>query len=224
VTDKTNPEVERFAPGNTGPDGTYLVGKNKPPESGKFRANDGRPRGRRRKGTKNLATDFEEEMVSRVTVSVGGQQKRVTRQRSIVMRVLDNATRGQNSAINMVFSWNAKFRADTETDAQSGQARDELASEAFPNFSDLTDDELEEFGRLMSKAAGQPYEAPPKFSHPLAYLSDPSDERNYYSERTVEGISYRRCHIATVGDQLIGIENRAYFSAATPRRAGCYRG
>ncbi|MEO6381489.1 MAG: DUF5681 domain-containing protein [Nitrobacter sp.] len=224
MTDKPDPEVERFAPGNTSPDGSYLVGKNKPPESGKFRANDGRLRGRRRKGTKNLATDFEEEMVSRVTVSVGGQQKRVTRQRSIVMRVLDNASRGQNSAINMVFSWNAKFGAGTESDAQADQAREELASEAFPNFSDLTADELEEFGRLMAKAAGQPYEAPPKFDHPLAYYSDPTDERNYHHERTVEGISYRRCHIASVGDELIGIENRAYFSAATPRRPGCYRG
>lgn len=223
MTDKRDPEVERFAPGNTKPDGTYLVGKNKPPESGKFRANDGRSRGRRRKGTKNLATDVEEELACLVTVSVGGQQKRVTRQRSIVMRAMDNASRGQNSAINLVFSWREKLGAGANPDAMPERAWDELASETFPNFSDLTIEEMDALGRLLSKAAGQPYESPRELNHPLAYMSDPADERNYYSERTVEGISYRRCHIATVSDELTGIENRAYFSAATPRRPGCYR-
>ena len=91
----------RYFPGNLGPDGRYLVGKGKPPESGKFRAGDGRQRGRRRKGTKNLATDLMEELDARVTVTVGGTSKRITRQRAIVMRMADNATKGQNPAIAM---------------------------------------------------------------------------------------------------------------------------
>ena len=40
------------APDNVDAKGDYVVGKNRPPESGKFRAGDGRPRGQRKKGTR----------------------------------------------------------------------------------------------------------------------------------------------------------------------------
>ena len=61
------------APGNVTLDGDYIVGKGKPPDSGKFRAGDGRQRGRRPKGTRNLATDLRAELDARVTVNVGAE-------------------------------------------------------------------------------------------------------------------------------------------------------
>jgi hypothetical protein len=88
-----------YGPGNTADDGHYVVGKGRPPEHGKFRAGDGRKRGRRPKGTKNLASDLHEELGAPVAVTVGGKKKKVTRQRAIVMRMADNATKGQTSAI-----------------------------------------------------------------------------------------------------------------------------
>ena len=103
---------------NVAPDGEYLVGKNRPPEAGKFRAGDGRPRGRRKKGTKNLATDFNEEMATLVTVLVGGTPRRVTRQRAILMRLADNATKGQNPAIAMTLEYRQRFVDPVETREQ----------------------------------------------------------------------------------------------------------
>lgn len=90
---------------NTTDDGHYIVGKGRPPESGQFKKDDGRQRGRRPKGTNNLATDLREELGSRVTVTVGGVPKKVSRQRAIVMRLADNATKGQNRAIALALNY-----------------------------------------------------------------------------------------------------------------------
>lgn len=59
-------ETGPYKSGNTNEDGSYKVGKNKPPEHGMFRAGDGRPRGRRKKGTKNLATDLAKSLTARL--------------------------------------------------------------------------------------------------------------------------------------------------------------
>jgi hypothetical protein len=81
-----------FAPGNTGPDGSYVVGKKKPPVETRFKPGDARRRGRREKGTRNLATDLREELESKVDVSVGGVRSSVTRQRATIMRLAENAS------------------------------------------------------------------------------------------------------------------------------------
>jgi hypothetical protein len=47
----------------------------------------------------NLATDVREELEGLVTVTVGGVTKKVTRQRALVMRLADNAMKGQMAAI-----------------------------------------------------------------------------------------------------------------------------
>ena len=88
-----------FDPSNTADNGDFIVGKCRPPETGKFRKGDGRKRGRRPKGTNNLATDLRKELDARVAVTVGGVQKKVSRQRAIMMRLADNATKGQPSSI-----------------------------------------------------------------------------------------------------------------------------
>lgn len=86
----------------------------------------------------------------------------------------------------------------------------------------LSDDELKELGRLMEKATGNPGWNP-KPDHPLAKYADPSDPDNYYTEQTVDGLRYRHCRVPSVDSVLTGIANRAYFSAALPKRVGCYR-
>jgi hypothetical protein len=82
------------------------IGKN---PAWKFRTGDGRQRGRRRKGTKNLATDLREELDARVIVTVGGSSKKITRQRAILMRLADNATKGQNPAIAMALDYKQRL-------------------------------------------------------------------------------------------------------------------
>ena len=91
-----------FAPENMDGDGNYLVGKGRPPESGKFRAGDNRKRGRRNKGVRNLATDLREELETQLIVTVGGKPKKVSRQRAVLMRLADNASKGNNRAISLL--------------------------------------------------------------------------------------------------------------------------
>ncbi len=91
-----------FAADNMDADGNYLVGKSRPPESGKFRAGDNRKRGGRKMGVRNLATDLREELETHLIVTVGGQQKKVSRQRAVLMRLADNASKGHNGAISLL--------------------------------------------------------------------------------------------------------------------------
>lgn len=89
-----------FKEGNTRDDGSYAVGKNRAPESGRFAVGDGRKRGKRAKGVRNADTDFEEEYNRRVTVSEGGKKRTVSKGRASVIRLLDNGySKGQTSAI-----------------------------------------------------------------------------------------------------------------------------
>jgi len=96
----------RFKEGNDDGKGSYLVGKSRPPESGKFQAGDGRRRGRRAKGTRNFDTDFQAEIERKVPVRENGAERRVSKQRAAIIRLLDNAyAKGQNSALALVFAY-----------------------------------------------------------------------------------------------------------------------
>jgi len=98
-----------YVPGNVDAHGGYIVGRNRPPEGGKFKAGAGRKRGRRKRGTHNLATDLRDELDSTLTVTMGGVQKRMSRQRAIVTRLADNACRGQNAAIDLVLRYQQRL-------------------------------------------------------------------------------------------------------------------
>lgn len=210
----------RYAPGNTGADGGYLVGKGKPPEKGKFRKGDGRARGKRTKGTSNLFTEFLEEMSSLVTVNVNGDQKRVTRQRAIMMKAAHDASLGDARARQTLLQLEQRFRQNREVNAAADA---EETANQLTHISDLTEEELDALGRLLSKASGVPY-VPPEATNPFARYTDPSDERNYRSEMTVDGLTYRRCSIEGIADELVVIDNRAYVSAALTLPEGCYPG
>ncbi|MEG3181272.1 DUF5681 domain-containing protein [Sphingomonas sp. LT1P40] len=207
-------QKKKYAPGNTGADGDYIVGKGKPPQHGKFKKGDERKRGRRRKGTQNLATDFREEMRDSVTVSVGGKTRRVSKQRSLVMRLLDNASRGQVGSLKLALEYGDRFGSAQE---MSGELPADATAQ-LPNLDDLSRTEMETLGKLLGKAAGVPYNPPP--SHPLNYINNPDDNRNYYSTLTLDGLHYTVCTIAHVEDKLTKIDNRAYWSAALPRKPG----
>jgi hypothetical protein len=138
-----------FEPTNTTADGHYIVGKGRPPEHGKFRAGDGRQRGRKPKGTKNLATDFREEFESRVPATVGGVHKKVSRQRAIVMRLVDSAIKGQISAVDLALACHERLVAPmVERDEQANPpARN-------PDLARLSLDELRVMSFLTKKVEG----------------------------------------------------------------------
>jgi hypothetical protein len=75
------------------------VGYRKPPRHTRFRqGRSGNPNGRRRQA-KNLLTDLHEELQQRITVREGGIERRMSRQRAVVMRLLDKALKGELGAV-----------------------------------------------------------------------------------------------------------------------------
>ena len=99
-----------FKPGNTAPDGNYIVGKNRPPQHSRFAVGDGRRRGRRAKGQRNFDTEFLEEAARKVTIREGGRERRVSKLRSAIIRAFDNAgAKGQNQAIAAIFAHSSRI-------------------------------------------------------------------------------------------------------------------
>ena len=92
-----------FKDGNVREDGSYEVGRNRPPQKGQFAVGDGRKRGSRKKGVPNADTEFLQELQRKTTVSENGKKRRMTKRRSIDLRLIDNASvKGQNRAIEIV--------------------------------------------------------------------------------------------------------------------------
>lgn len=111
---------------------------------------DGRKRERRKKGAKNLTTDFSEELASKVTMKVDGKPRRVTKQRAIMMRLMDSAGRGQNPAINTILSFAEELGVKVELEEPSSE---ELIE--FPNLRNLTEYEFELPTPPIEKASGR---------------------------------------------------------------------
>lgn len=223
MQDDDNSEVGQndraYKPGNTDADGNYIVGRDRPPEHGKFRAGDGRKRGRCRKGTKNLATDFHEELASKVTLKVDGKPRRVTKQRAIMMRLMDNASRGQNAAIRTIIEYAEKFGIEVMLEAP-----DEPPKNEFVHLDQFTELELELFGMLIAKATGaEPFlmdgnERMYDDDNPLAYLENANDPRNHHFDTTIEGVCWKRyTGFVKVPDYIVDIRNEAYNLAAIAR-------
>lgn len=93
----------RYKEGNTAPDGSYIVGKGRTSQSTRFATGDGRRRGRREKGTKNLGTDFAEELAERIAISEAGKTRKHSKQRAMIRRLVERALKGDVRAAELVF-------------------------------------------------------------------------------------------------------------------------
>ncbi len=216
ISDKKGKGKKKFKDGNTLPDGTYKIGKNKPPVDTPFAKNDGKPRGRRKKGTSNLKTDFQAEMCSTVSLTVNGQKKRVTKQRAIIMRLMDNASRGQQAAIRQVLEYGERFGAEME-------AAEKHEAKPLPGIKGMSIEEMRVFSPLLRKAMGlEPEPEPEPEPGPLDYMSDPSDRRNYHTWGQIDGVTIEVCSIDDVPDKIIKIDNRAYCTAMRADRPACF--
>lgn len=92
-----------FKDGNTRPDGSYEVGKGRTPEATRFVSGDGRKRGRRPKGSRNFAKEWEQELSKTVMVVRNGRQIRVSAHHAQVMKTLELASKGKERSQELLF-------------------------------------------------------------------------------------------------------------------------
>jgi Family of unknown function (DUF5681) len=91
--------------------GDYEIGYGRPPRHTRFRkGRSGNPKGRP-KQARNLLTDLHEELQRRITVREGGTERRMSRQRAVVMRLLDKALKGELGAIAKLFDLRLRHEA-----------------------------------------------------------------------------------------------------------------
>lgn len=123
---KRKPFASRYSPQNTREDGSYKVGKGRPPEHGRFREGDGRPRGRRPKGQRNFDTEFQDEARRRITVREGGKERKVSKLRGTIIRSFDNAVKGEGGAIALIFGQASRI-SEKQAIAPNDQAAEDDA-------------------------------------------------------------------------------------------------
>jgi len=82
----------------------YEVGKGQPPLETRWRpGQSGNPKGRR-KGRKNLATVFREEMSQKVPIIENGQHRTITKAEATIKQLINSATKGNSKAIQAIIS------------------------------------------------------------------------------------------------------------------------
>jgi hypothetical protein len=87
-----------YKEGNTREDGSYRHGKDRVSVDHQFRTNDGRKRGRRGKGTKNLLTEWREELDAKMILSEGGKPCKVTKRRALIKSQIDRGLKKSDRA------------------------------------------------------------------------------------------------------------------------------
>jgi len=76
----------------------YKVGFKRPPRHTQFKpGQSGNPKGRP-KGTKNLRTDLSEELAEKITVTEGGQQLVISKQRAMLKSLMARSIKGDTAA------------------------------------------------------------------------------------------------------------------------------
>jgi len=107
-----------FKPDNTREDGSYRVGKNRPPVATRFQVGDGRKRGRRSKGVENADSFFERELSRRIVVRENGKDRNLTKGQGVDVRMIHKANRGDNKSIEMVDQRRRRIAAEREETAR----------------------------------------------------------------------------------------------------------
>lgn len=100
----------------------YDVGYRKPPRHSQFKkGQSGNPKGRP-KGTRNLRTDFLEELGERMTIREGSREITISKQRVFIKSLMSGALKGNSAAIKSVLDMAFRFAELGEEGSQRGTA------------------------------------------------------------------------------------------------------
>lgn len=110
-----------YRTGNTREDGSYAVGRGRPPASTRFAADDGRKRGRRPAGVANLATHWQKELRQKVISKENGQEVPITKLRAVIKRTVERAISGNDRASEIVMRHSAQEQQSKSGVTQSDQ-------------------------------------------------------------------------------------------------------
>ena len=107
-------------------------GYGKPPLHSRFKpGQSGNPRGRP-KGILNFATDLKNTLQAPITLNEGGKSRRVTTQKAALLRLREQALKGNVKALDKLLSYAmAMSGSSVEDTAKSPSADDQTILEAF---------------------------------------------------------------------------------------------
>ncbi len=110
----------------------YTIGRGKPPVMHQYQpGQSGNPAGRP-KSSKNFKTDFLEEIETKVEITEGGKKQEVTKQRALIIRLINMALSGNLKAAEKVINLNLAF-----TDVEA--VADQLSAEELKLLEDFID-------------------------------------------------------------------------------------
>ena len=90
------------------------VGYGNPPKKSRFKpGKSGNPRGRP-KGTKNLKTDLQEELIERIAVRDSNGSRRITKQKALVKSIVAKAIKGDQKAAGIILDLVLRLLAGDE--------------------------------------------------------------------------------------------------------------
>ena len=88
----------------------YNVGYQKPPKHSQFKpGSSGNPKGRP-KGTKNLKTELNEELLEKIQIKEGGTFKKVSKQRAVLKSLMAKAVQGDTKAAMIILNMTSKYQ------------------------------------------------------------------------------------------------------------------
>lgn len=125
----------------------FSVGYGKPPKHARFKpGQSGNPKGRP-KGTRNLATDLNEELAEKIIVTEGGRPLKISKQRAMIKSLLAKALKGDTRAASVLLK--------LLIDAEQATTQMALADTLTPDDQAI----LKNFKARVLKRSNQPKEA-----------------------------------------------------------------
>lgn len=177
-------------------------GYGNPPVSGQFKEK-GRPGPGRPKGSKSMSAAARKVYSGKIPFKENGEMRLGDVTEALNKKLLSLAMSGSLRALELSMKMAEEFGPKDVVEAPKPKF----------NLDGMSVQEVRTFGRLFYRALGKPLDE--RLMPNLLRLDD------HFLETTPEGLAWNRSRSRPDTDELISVGNRAYLSAALPRKFGC---